>query len=358
LAVFFVLLAIYFLLRFCSHQSSRSLFLAGLFAACAGFIHPFGFLVIIAAISGLFVWNRQTLSLKHSLFLLFPPIVSLAVWVIYGLADFESFKLQLLWQWERMAGKDVIVHIGKFFNAYRFSPVILVVEVVSAVAAISGKIRTRSLLSAKFCGLCALIFFLVALRTAEPQHTIYFLPFCAIVASIFLSSPNKKSITAIMDRRTLIIGLFILNGFLHAGYFGWKYGFQQRNQTSLPALAALTRVHLNDAQSILLDGHPELSWGIRSAAPEVHIIEPPFFTLQLLRKAMARIDYIVITRGFRVQEDEREVEEKIRQYQEALARVAKRASLIAEVGSKVDWAYSARVYKIINEVNSKHTPDQ
>ena len=73
---------------------------------------------------------------------------------------------------------------------------------------------------------------------------------------------------------------------------------------------------------------------------------------------MARIEFIVLTRGFRVQEDEREVDEKIRQYQQALTSIGKRASLVAEVGSKVDWAYSARVYKILNEVDLTHTTVQ
>ena len=181
LAVFFVLLAVYLLLRFCTHQSSRTLFLVGFFAACAGFYSPLRFSCYYCNYFWIVSMGSTNLSLKNGLFLLSPPIVSLAVWVFYGLADLESFRLQLLWQWERMARKDVFVHVGKFLNAYRFIPLILFVQIVSMVAAISGKIRTHSLSFTRYIGACGLIFLIAALRTAEPQHTLFFLPFCAIV---------------------------------------------------------------------------------------------------------------------------------------------------------------------------------
>jgi hypothetical protein len=354
LTVFLVLLAVYALVSFFKHPSSARLLLVGILVACAGFVHPFGFLVLLAIVPSLFLWHRQMLSLKGAVVLIFPSLISLAVWLCSGLAHFETFKVQLGWQWQRMVGKDIFVQVETFFNSYRFIPLILLVQVGSISAAIIGRMPTYSLSSAKFCGACALIFFVVALRTAEPQHALYFLPLCAILASLFLSSPSKKSITPTVDIRRVIIGLFVLNGLLHAGYFAWQYGFQQPHETSYTTLAALTRAHLGDAQSIVLHGYPELSWSLKPVAPEVRIIEPPFFTPRLLEEAMARIDHIVMTRGSRVQEDERELEENMRQYQQALASISKKASLIAEVGTKVDWAYSARVYKILSKADSIH----
>ena len=262
--------------------------------------------------------------------------------------------MQVGWQWNRMQDKGIAEHIGKFFYSYRYIPVLLFTYVSGLFVVISGKIKVEDT-RLKYLAVCGMIFLLVAIRTAEPQHMLYCLPFLAIAASTWIFSLNTSRIQTRALGNVIVI-LFVGNGMLHAGYFSWKYGIEEGNETSHKRLSHEVASNLVGATTIILDGYPELSWEIRHSMPQLRIIEPPFFTNTYMIEALTLADHIVMPRGFRVHNDELEIDTKVHNYQSHLFAVGRRAYKIAEVGVRRDWSFSARIYKIVK--HPEFTSDQ
>lgn len=355
LTAFLVLLSFFLFLKFHSHKSFRTLIAFGLVVACAGFMHPFGSFIAVGCFLGMMWWERELLSMKYIITIILLSVIPYGVWIMYGLSDGENFLVQIGWQWDRMLRKEILVHVVKFFYGYRYLPVLLFVYVIALFIVLSGRIRLQDN-RLQYMAVCGMIFLVVAIRTAEPQHALYYIPFLAIASSVSICSLNDDRLQVPLLGKVLVV-LFVVNGLLHAGYFGWKYGVEKRNETSYKWVSQEVVSNLVGAQTIILDGHPELSWEIKHTLPELRIIEPPFFKNEYLTEALTIADHIVMTRGFLVKEDELEIEVKIQTYQKYLSTLGKRAFFVAEVGAKSDWTFSARIYQLVNNPEFASIPN-
>jgi 4-amino-4-deoxy-L-arabinose transferase-like glycosyltransferase len=341
IATFLLIAGMYLFLFALEEKSRKKLLLSGIVFGLASFVHPIptGILFTIIIATGIF--NRKEL-FKQLFYLIIPSVIFYAVWIFYGTTDWNNFLIQLCWQYNRVSNKELLTHTGMFFNNYRFLLFVLLFYTISFFSILKMKSVE---IGTKYLAVCGILFLLIAIRTAEPQHVLYFLPFGAVTLSVFISSLRKWQSTV----ATTLTILIFLNCILHIGAFAKIYGFENRQSVSYSSLVEGMDKKIKNADSILLDGYPELSWYLKKYFPKISITEPPFFKEEFLISTLEKVQFVIMPRGFNVEADIQEIEGKIQKYKSVLEKYGKSLKKVDEIGNQKNWCFSVQIYQVVTK---------
>ena len=96
-----------------------------------------------------------------------------------------------------------------------------------------------------------------------------------------------------------------------------------------------------------LYGYPSVFWGLRDKNRELSFVEGVLLDRQKAGDVIAGVDYVILTRGLDPGNDDRELGLHRAVLEEVCLRNNARLMLIANVGVKRRFAYSAEIYRVM-----------
>jgi hypothetical protein len=336
-------LVLYFELIDCPSQ--KKYLLVGGLLGLAVLFHPLGFIGILAILVHQFykgIIAREKIG-KVGMVLL-PVFIALGLWGLYILDDPHNFILQMNYQFLRKVLSPQLSFVH-FLERYRTTPFFLFSLLLSMVYLLWLKPKEKPKRSSLLTILLVTSFIIVGFSFALPYH-LYLLPYGSLAIAVLLVDGWRSSVRTFSFLSRFGVAVLLVNFLLYFGYLNFVFHYQLSKETNYERFVSTVESYIPSHSTVYLYGYPSLFWGLRKSPKELSFIEDIWLSEEMSAKIVRQTDYVIMSRGFNPPEDEPELGGHLRFLQEQCSQNSRAMHIIANVGVRRRFAYSAEIYCI------------
>jgi hypothetical protein len=322
-----------------------NLLTVGLLCALAVFTHPLG---IIASLSlCAYILTRTSIEWRERLgqvFLVLVPVIAVGIlWGAYILQNPDGFLEQIGYQ---LARKDrpLLLTFTNFIQQYRHFPFVLIVPLLAFWFVVVKSVREGGIMT--LMALLLGIAFLLIIPKYEIPYHVYFAPVAAIASGMFLAE-----LWGCEGRLQRFFGVSIwggtmLNAALVFGYLLFQFHAQLGLNGTYDRFCDEVATQIPTGASVCAWGTPCLYWRIEEHRPDIKYVDAAFLDSARANGIIGKSDYVVLTRGFNVSEDEIGMMKQRESFKELSRKNGFALLPVGLVGQKNSYEYSAEIYRI------------
>jgi 4-amino-4-deoxy-L-arabinose transferase-like glycosyltransferase len=347
LCVFFLLLAVLLFVKGLQGGGNKTVLASGVFLGLAVVTHAMGFIGAVGIVLYLLLFGRRprVVRMKRLGIILLPLVVALVLWGVYVFQDPSSFLRQMEYQFLRKSQVSQLSWIH-FIERYRSIPFFLPILIVGVVYLWKTSMRKKSE-TLSFLTVILIVGFLVVGFSFELPYHLYYLPYGSLAIAVLLTAALKSSRT-VCKRSSFIAGaLLIANFLMYFAYFNFTLHVVLPRETDYKQFTAQIGEVIPNRSKVYLYGYPSAFWGLRQNHKELSFVEGVFLDAQSEKDVIAGVDYVIFTRGIDPENDDRELNRHLGLLKGVCLGNNTRLELIANVGVKRRFAYSAEIYKVM-----------